>query len=173
MVEYDYMIVQMPETTDFDQLLPQQQETIRDFLDARWIPNIMPGTQPVNGRKLVAAVVPRHTLEQMAPDEQTLQAMLSDPATLRAVMEQMAMDKYNLDWKLMYMRTVDPVDTGQVDQDGNPILAPHEFYPMDPAVKNFISPDLDENGNPIPPTFPKRMATFDCPGLRQFPVIVL
>jgi len=165
--EYDYMIVRTPETTLFDKLTEEQQETIRQKLDARWMPSIMPGTVPVNGKKLIAAVVPRDTLKNFAYPEQ-LQAMLSDPAAMKAGMEAMA-QSFGLDWELMYFRTVDGYPTGEVDPEGNPVMAPVEFYPMDAAVKDYIAPETDENGNSVPPTFPKKLAIFAMPGLFQYP----
>lgn len=170
--DYDYVIVKVPEGTAFDALPADTQRLIIEQLDARWPPSIAPGTVPVGGYQLVNAIIPRDKFLVMAQangiDPATLQ---SDPQAMKQTLEGLAA-AYGLSWTLMYMRTVDGYDTGQVDADGNPIYAPVEFYPMDPTVKDFLAPDQDANGNPVPRALPAKFAAYDVPGLRRWPVIV-
>ena len=172
MSDYDYVIVKVPEGTAFDQMPAATQQVIQDNLDARWPPSIAPGTVPVGGEQLIVALIPRDRFLAMAAangiDPAVLQA---DPQAMKTTLEGMAAS-FGLNWTLMYMRSVNGYDTGQVDADGNPVLAPIEFYQMDPAVATFLAPDYDAQGNPVPRALPARFSAYDMPGFRQWPVLV-
>lgn len=170
--EYDYVIVKVPQGTLFADMPEATQDVIKQSLDARWPPTIAPGTQPVGGYQLIIALIPRARFLQMAADNGIDTASVqASPAAMKATLEGMAAT-FGLTWELMYMRTVEARDTGQVDADGNPIMAPYEFYQMDVTVKDYLNPVDDGNGNMVAPTLPAMFTAYDMPEFRQYPVMV-
>ena len=98
----------------------------------------MPGSTVVNGRKITHSEIVTDSEDPLAELELLIAA-------------------YGLDWQIVGMVQTRPGDTGEVDQDGLPIIGPIYELPVDVSVLGFLVDEFDAAGNPFRPTAPKKL----------------
>lgn len=115
------IILNVPEETEVSALAPEIQEAIAS-VDAQFPSFIMPGTQAVNGRKLIHAT--------LAADLPTVQALI---------------DAFALDWHVYAFQAYHAPITD--DGEGNLVYVSTRSMDMHPDVISFLRERIVYDGN--------------------------